>query len=119
DEADGEHEVVYIAQLWNQQCHPLKEVVSSSCDPEKARQLSHGDGQPGTYLKAHENAVADKLDEHAQSRGPGNHAKQCHREPCETGNVGLALGIAASHVSDRPRYHERDGRSRSDCELPR
>ena len=74
DDADGEHQIVDLAELAGQQHGPLEEIVPAAGHAEQARQLGHGDGQPGAGLEADQDAVADQLHERAQPQQPGDQA---------------------------------------------
>ena len=119
DNPDDENEVLHLPELSGQQEHALEKIVASAFHAEKAWQLRHGDRQAGAGLETHENAVADQLDERAQSQQPRQQAQPCDREGDEAGDLGVALRVPLGHGAHRSGNHERDGGSRPDGELAR
>ena len=119
DNPDGENdECVWPICPANSQVRS-KKLCPPPGNAKKAWQLGHGDGQAGAGLEAHKNAVADQLDEHAQSQQPGEQAKRRHREGRKAGDLGVSLRIALCHRSHRSGNHERDCGSRADRQLTR
>ena len=108
-EADGKHEVMRLAELPGKQHGPFEKIVPAAGHAKQARQLGHGDGQPRAGLEAHEDAVADQLDEHAQPQQPGDQAKRRHGEACQAGDLRIALRVAIRHRPDGAGNHQRDG----------
>ena len=108
---------LHLAELPGKQQRPLEEIVPAAGHAEQARQLGHGDGQPGAGLEADEDAVADQLHQHAQPQQPGEQAKRGHGEGGEAGNLRVALRVPFGHRTHRSGDHQRDRRGRPDRQL--